>query len=224
MSDVAKRNSGRVATPKQTGSPLPGEVMETAMKAVGGRVRLTNTLNTTFEGTLYTVDPTLRLIALNTRSPPPNPSTNPASVPGDYHIIPIASIRDFHVLSLGEKDYLSQTAPTKIDTRLLQNRLEKRVEQLREEKQHKGQGVSEDAQRLYDRLRQVNIPVRWHAGRDGPQMIVHDAVMVSAPFEPANCVAPADKQAVLQLVKRVIEGERKKLGLSAASGGVRKGG
>lgn len=69
-----------------------------------------------------------------------------------------------------------------------------------------------------------NIPVRWHAGRDGPQMIVHDAVMVSAPFEPANCVAPADKQAVLQLVKRVIEGERKKLGLSAASGGVRKGG
>ncbi|KAI5363756.1 putative Anticodon-binding domain, protein Lsm12 [Septoria linicola] len=212
MADVAKRNAGKVATPKSTGSPLPNDLLETATKAIGGRVRVTNTLSTTFEGTLYTVDPALRLIALNT-TPRSSSSTNPSSVPGDYRIIPIAAIRDFQILSLGDSSYLSQTAPTRIDTPTLENRLEKRVGELKAEKQHKGENVTEEAQRLYDALRKLLVPIRWHGGAQGTQMILHDAIIVDAPFEPANCRAPADKQDLLPRTKRMIEDQRKKLGV-----------
>lgn len=42
-------------------------------------------------------------------------------------------------------------------------------------------------------------------------MIVHDAVIIPPPYQPENCRAPKDKQEVLIRVKKVLEGERKKI-------------
>lgn len=119
------------------------------------RVRLTNVLGTEIKGTLFNADPIAKVVIINTRSLPPNPSTNPSSVPGDYQIVPIAAIQSFQIQSIGNGDYLKQTAPTRTDQKVLEKRLETRVEQKREEKQHQGQGVGEDGQRLYDALRRL---------------------------------------------------------------------
>ena len=64
-------------------------------------------------------------------------------------------------------------------------------------------------------------------------MIVHEAVIVSPPYRPEDCKGSAQKVQVLNQVKRVLEGERRKLrereerernAAAAAAGGMRKGG
>lgn len=52
-------------------------------------------------------------------------------------------------------------------------------------------------------------------------MIVHEAVIVSPPYRPEDCKGSAAKVAVLNQVKKVLEGERRKL---SQKGEVRKGG
>ena len=42
-------------------------------------------------------------------------------------------------------------------------------------------------------------------------MIVHDAVIIPPPYTPADCIGPKEKQEVLIRVKKVLEGERRKL-------------
>jgi len=42
-------------------------------------------------------------------------------------------------------------------------------------------------------------------------MIVHDAVIIAPPYLPETCKCAKDKQEVLTRVKKVLEGERKKL-------------
>ena len=51
------------------------------------------------------------------------------------------------------------------------------------------------------------MPIRWH----NQQMIVHDAVIISPPYGVEDCKCPKDKQEVLNRVRKVLEGERKKL-------------
>ena len=56
-------------------------------------------------------------------------------------------------------------------------------------------------------------------------MIVHDAVIISPPYRPEDCKGAAQKVQVLNQVKRVLEGERRKLNeREKAAGGARKGG
>lgn len=62
-------------------------------------------------------------------------------------------------------------------------------------------------------------------------MIVHEAVIVSPPYRPEDCKGSASKQQVLNQVKRVLEGERRKLRereererVGNAPAAVRKGG
>ena len=52
-----------------------------------------------------------------------------------------------------------------------------------------------------------NMPIRWHKER----MVVHEAVIISPPYRPEDCRAPNEKQEVMGRVKKVLEGERKKL-------------
>ena len=67
-----------------------------------------------------------------------------------------------------------------------------------------------------------NIPIRWH----NDQMIAHEAVIISPPYRPEDCKGSAQKVQVLMQVKKVLEGERRKLSEKekANNGGARKGG
>jgi hypothetical protein len=42
-------------------------------------------------------------------------------------------------------------------------------------------------------------------------MIVHEAVIISAPYRVEDCKGQKDKQEVLNRVRKVLEGERRKL-------------
>jgi protein LSM12 len=52
-----------------------------------------------------------------------------------------------------------------------------------------------------------NLPVRWH----NKEIVVHDSVIIKPPYNVEDCKGPANKQDVLIRVKKVLEGERKKL-------------
>jgi hypothetical protein len=65
-----------------------------------------------------------------------------------------------------------------------------------------------------------NIPIRWH----NTEMIAHEAVIISPPYRPEDCKGSAQKVQVLNQVKKVLEGERRKLGEKEKAGGARKGG
>lgn len=51
------------------------------------------------------------------------------------------------------------------------------------------------------------MPIRWH----NQEMIVHDGVIIAPPYRVEDCKGAKDKQEVLIRVRRVLEGERRKL-------------
>jgi len=122
-----------------------------------------------YEGTLFTACPILNVVAINTRSPPPNPATNAAAQPGDYHIIPISRIQSFQLLALasaaaaaiaesGESDFAhAQPAIGPVDAKRLQQREDERVRKLMEEEQNRGKGVTDEAQALFDAMRKMYV-------------------------------------------------------------------
>lgn len=57
------------------------------------------------------------------------------------------------------------------------------------------------------KFRNSNMPIRWH----NQEMIVYDAVIIPPPYRPEDCKAAKDKQEVLNRVRKVLEGERKKI-------------
>ncbi|KAL1590693.1 hypothetical protein WHR41_00735 [Cladosporium halotolerans] len=206
--------AAKPATPKSN-SPAPTTTnhTEALSKAIGARITLTTLPphSQTYTGTLFTACATLNLLALNT-SASPDPAS--ASDSGDYHLIPIPRVQSFHIAHPAP----AQTPPlAPVDTRRLAAREASRVAALKEAAAHRGKGVGAEAQAIYDALKRVNIPIRWH----NAEMIVHEAVIVSPPYRPEDCKGSAAKVAVLNQVKKVLEGERRKL---SQKGEVRKGG
>lgn len=51
------------------------------------------------------------------------------------------------------------------------------------------------------------MPVRWH----NQEIVVYDAVIIAPPYRIEDCKGTKDKQETLIRVRKVLEGERKKL-------------
>ncbi|EMC96108.1 hypothetical protein BAUCODRAFT_50250, partial [Baudoinia panamericana UAMH 10762] len=224
----SKRSSmaGKVATPKMAGTstpaaqPLPDN-NEALGKAIGARIKVTTAAPApkTYDGTLFTVSPILNVIAINTRAALANPSTDVASQPGDYHIIPISQIQSFQVVSLasggsGSESSVENAKPSVglVDTKRLRRRLDERVAAVQEQEKNQGKGVTKEAQAIFDsfrrmhvfsppRLTYLNMPVRWH----NQEMIVHEAIIIAPPYRSEDCKGAKDKQEVLSRVRKVLE-------------------
>ncbi|KAM0719080.1 hypothetical protein Q7P37_004985 [Cladosporium fusiforme] len=201
------------SAPKANSPAAPATTSEALVKAIGARIKLT-TDSQTLEGTLFSACPTLNLVAINTR---PSSSSAAASDSGDYHIIPMSRVQNFQITAP-----LAPSPLAPVDTKRLKDREAARIAALKDEVAHRGKGVSREAQAIYDALKRVNIPIRWH----NTEMIVHEAVIISPPYRPEDCKGSAQKVQVLNQVKRVLEGERRKLREREEKGGaaVRKGG
>ncbi|UJO22326.1 uncharacterized protein CLAFUR5_09144 [Fulvia fulva] len=215
MADT-KRNSvaGKVATPKSGGSPAMQPLQdpfESLGKVIGARVKITTAPHSqTYEGTLYTADPILNIVAINTRAA----SANCAAQVGDYHIIPSSTIRNFQIVDLapggaaGDASFTSAaSAIGPIDPRQLQKREETRVAQLKEQEENRGRGVSKEGQALFDALKRINMQVRWHS----QQIVVNDIAIVHPPYEVNDIKGGAEKQAETARIKKIVEGEKRKL-------------
>lgn len=208
----------------------------------------------TLEGTLFTACTQLNVVAINTTPAPPNPSTTLANQPGDYHIIPFKHISSFQILSLAANENAdgaswagAQPPISRIDTKKLREREEAKIKKLKDEERKRGKGVSKEGQAIYDALDRMYVtyishtlldqrervvakkkhryPTRWHE----KNIVVNDAVIISPPYGVEDCKAPKEKATSLAMIKRVLEGERRKLAARAAGTGTppvgpRKGG
>lgn len=212
------------------------------------RIKITTAApaSATLEGSLFTACPITNVVAIDIRSQVNGVASNSDS--GDYRIIPFARIQSFQIVSLASNGTSSTTSlPVlgSIDTVRAQDRLEARINKLKEEEANRGKGVTRQAQAIFDALKRVyvwrsirggsaltcpsNIPIRWH----DQQMVAHEAVIISPPYRPEDCKGGKDKQQVLNQVRRVLEGETKKLKdredrerktATPPAGGQRKGG
>lgn len=247
-----KRNSvtGKVATPKPAPGPastpatanssapqaMDSEVFSTAL---GARIQVKTIEpdSKSLEGILFTADPILNLIAINCTPAPPNPSTSLSSQPGDYHIIPVKHIASFQLLSLpeGQDDQTSgdpwsignENVPpvTKLDIRRMRDREEKAVQKLKDEEKKKGTGVSAEAQAIFNALDRLYAGTRWAE----KSIIVMESVRLDPPYTPEDLKAPKDKAGLLPHLRKVVDGERRKIASRAQGGGTppvgqRKGG
>jgi hypothetical protein len=222
MADSSKRQStaGKTATPKAAPG-LNEASLDALSKAVGARVQITTTLqNHTVEGSIFTVCPLNSAIAVDSTPVPPNPATAAANQPGDYHIIPLANIQSFKILSLAglpaRADGYGSGTPsgavnvTKVDMQALKAREEAEIQRLKQREEMKGRGVTKEAQEIFDHFNRM-YQTRWH----GTTIIVDESVLVEPPYKTENCKAPKDKPAAaLPQIKKVLEGyyQKKKAG------------
>lgn len=227
MAESKKSAAGdRVATPRTGGQPN-SDTLKTLSSAIGARIKVTTAVSPaqTFEGTLFTACPVLNVVAINTAQPPPNPASNPANAPGDYHIIPISRIQNVQVISQPEqpsgKDGWANALPAigKVDTVRLREREQHRIAKIKQEETKRGKGVTAEAQALFNAMDRM-YAARWH----GTDIIIDDAVIISSPYAAENCKAPKGKEQSLAHIRRVVEGERKKIASRGPSPMPRKGG
>ncbi|KAJ5316753.1 hypothetical protein PENANT_c016G02846 [Penicillium antarcticum] len=214
----AQKSSGNVS-----GSGMAAMVpLEAALSgAIGARVRLTTAQPNamTHEGTLFTVDPITSLVAINT-APAANPGDAKQAQNGDYHVVPISRIQGFQILSLAAPSNSTSSSfadaqPTiqALDTRALKAREMKAIGELLEREARRGKGVTREAQELFDAFSRT-MPARWN----GNNIIVADAVTISAPYKAEDCRPIIDGDtAALARVRKVLEMERKKIELRNAS-------
>ncbi|KAK5119453.1 hypothetical protein LTR85_007553 [Meristemomyces frigidus] len=217
MADTKRNVAGKVATSKASGAstaPPMLDTLEALGKAIGARIKLTTAAphSQSHEGTLFTACPILNVVAINTRNTDSAAST--AAQAGDYHITPVSRIQSIQVISLAsgaensESSYASaQPAIGPVDVKRREQRVADRVRQLKEEEKNMGRGVTKEAQAIYDSFKRINMPIRWH----NQEMIVHEAIIIAPPYRSEDCKGAKEKQEVLNRVKKVLEGERRKL-------------
>jgi len=187
---------------------------------VGLRVRVHTIIDDTYEGTIFSYDPLTSTLAL-TQSP-----THPSSTAQDFRILKISFLKEVTVLGAAPKR--SATPFTSAEPKIgavnitaLQNREKDAGRNEAERIANKGVGVSREGQEIFDALARI-MQCRWHE----KQIVVLGDVIIDEPYTPER-VRSHDKPA-LNRVKRVLEGERRKLETARRSvtpvSGERKGG
>jgi len=72
-----------------------------------------------------------------------------------------------------------------------------------------GVGVTQEGQEIFDALSKT-LPCRWHKDT----IVVLDEVLISSPYDVDSCRASTSSSASLARVKKVLEGERKRLAIA----------
>ncbi|RKP19926.1 hypothetical protein ROZALSC1DRAFT_28532 [Rozella allomycis CSF55] len=96
----------------------------------------------------------------------------------------------------------------KLHAEKLAEREAKEVYKRRIDASKKGVGVTTEAQKVFDALSKT-LPCRW----DNKSIVVMDEVIVSPPYNTSSC--KSSNEAALDRVKRVLGGERKRMGLNS---------
>jgi hypothetical protein len=128
------------------------------------RIRITTTLSQTIEGTIFTADPLLNQLAINTSS-----TAATRDLPADYHIISISRIQKMDLLSLSSPqsknggggggatrgagsfgDALPKLG--RIDPSMLEQRLQKAMAAERKREERRGKGVTTEGQGIFDAI------------------------------------------------------------------------
>ncbi|ORY85398.1 anticodon-binding domain-domain-containing protein [Leucosporidium creatinivorum] len=167
------------------------------------------------EGTLWTYDPLTSFVVLTTpsasassaASSQPQTAQNPPSQKRSYHLIKSTQIKAVTILSLTPDTSLP--APSSllraINPAEVSARVEKAVLEDQKARARVGQGVSDEAQALFDALGRT-LPVRWA----GKNIVVMDEVMIAEPYGVGDVKGGKGAGGYVERVKKVLEGERQR--------------
>ena len=135
---------------------VAGTITNTSFAA---SVKITTTAphSQTYEGTLFTACATLNIVAINTRPPPANASSEDvAAQSGDYHMVLPSRIQSVQILDRSKGSTASAAPPLgKVDMKRLKEREQARITKLKEEENNRGKGVTKEAQSIYDSLKRM---------------------------------------------------------------------
>ncbi|KAI8646962.1 anticodon-binding domain-containing protein [Parasitella parasitica] len=190
---------------KQHTSPTFGK--KTLDSIVGRAIKFKTASNEEIEGLVYTYDRTTNCIAID--SSPQTPSTSTAAAAGrnlSFRIIKISHIKE--IISLGDgisnkKDYLPVN---RVQVDRLKVRESEALKGFQSQVSKIGVGVTKEGQDIFNALSKT-LPCRWSK----ETIVVMDEILITPPYGIDDCKANASSAASLTRVKKVLEGERKRL-------------
>ncbi|BGP45055.1 hypothetical protein JCM10450v2_000872 [Rhodotorula kratochvilovae] len=169
------------------------------------------------EGALFAVDGAFVVLSSapssEDASPPatPNPSGAPAPPQRTYHLLKTSSLLSVTALSSVPDAALPSPSMPLSFAHLpsTPTELSSAVARAQAARARVGQGVSADAQALFDALART-LPVRWA----GQSIVVLEEVVVEAPYGVANVKGAKGSAERVERVKKMLEGIRTRLGLT----------
>ncbi|KAI5777635.1 anticodon-binding domain-containing protein [Geopyxis carbonaria] len=212
------RTGGGNATQGQY-SPA-GTSLNTLDWVVGIRIRATTILDETIVGQIYAYDPITCTLTILTG---PTPGV---AGPQDVRILKVSFLKDVTVIAPappGKKPGFSNAEPkiAYLNTSFIASRERDATKDEANRQMRVGKGVTKEGQDIFDALSRT-MPCRWHE----KQIVVLDSVMITEPYGQAD--VKSNDQNAAKRVKKVLEGERRKLesGRRTATpvSGERKGG
>ncbi|KAI8332584.1 anticodon-binding domain-containing protein [Chlamydoabsidia padenii] len=198
-------------------STLPSSIMNNKKSLewlIGRRIKVKTTLNEEIEGLIYTYDRITNCIALDCST-----GSRHSRKSLSFRILKIGHIKEIMTVTSDEASAplqdpavahtskLSSYLPvTHVHLDRLVAREANTTKEVRQQVAKLGVGVTEEVQAIFDALAKT-LPCRW----SNDSIIVMDEVIITPPYDVENCKANSSSAAFLPRVKKVLEGERRRL-------------
>eukprot|EP01118_Nematostelium_gracile_P003693 TRINITY_DN14281_c0_g1_i1.p1 TRINITY_DN14281_c0_g1~~TRINITY_DN14281_c0_g1_i1.p1 ORF type:complete len:175 (-),score=28.12 TRINITY_DN14281_c0_g1_i1:123-647(-) len=168
--------------------------MDSLSTIVGSHVRIKTTFGEEIEGEIFSYDTTTSCLVL---------------VETQIHSTLKKNYRIFKTNFMKSIEYLGRSSmvvedlpPVQISK--IRSKEASTIRSLREEAQRIGVGVTKEAQEIFNSLSKT-LPCRWKED----VIVVFDEIQIRPPYNATNC--SGGDQNMLERVKKVLEGERKRL-------------
>ncbi|KAI8986349.1 anticodon-binding domain-containing protein [Pilobolus umbonatus] len=183
---------------RQTASPA-GNQKRTLESFIGRRIRIKTVSNQEVEGLIFALDRITNCIAIDCTN-----DTTPSNKNCSFKLIKLSHIKEFMSIGAEVKEDYFPVGYVNID------RLKTREMEALKGHEHEiaklGVGVSKEGQDIFNALNKT-LPCRWFKDT----IVVMDEVLITPPYHLEDCKANAVSSASLARVKKVLEGERKRL-------------
>jgi len=168
---------------------------------IGLKVRVKTNFDEQIEGGIFTYDSTTNCVTLI--QPGSNAHSN---LKKSYRVLKTSFIKEMVYLGRPEESLadFEDLAPPPINKEKIRAKEEQVLRQLQEEANRIGEGVTREAQEIFNALAKT-LPCRWRR----EAIIVFDDVVISPPYTGDKCTGR--DPVTLDRVKLVLEGERKRL-------------
>ncbi|KAI9478530.1 MAG: anticodon-binding domain-containing protein [Benjaminiella poitrasii] len=173
---------------------------------IGKSIKIKTTFDEEVEGLIYTYDRITNCIVIDCSQQNNKQSTVSSRKNCSFRIIKISHIKEIISLATatnGVKDYLPIN---QIYIDRLKQRESEVMKGFRSEVSKIGIGVSKEGQDIFNALSKT-LPCRWSKDT----IVVMDEILITPPYGVDDCKANANSASLLARIKKVLEGERKRL-------------